>query len=212
MTDWSVLEKDNMSPKIVDKQLKRDNIVRSAVKVFSRRGIYDFKMIDIAVEAGIGKGTLYEYFRSKEDIINGTYKLVMDDFTVFLNEKLDVITEPVEKLKAFIFGTFEFFELNRDFMRLIFDFWVAGAARRDSRFFLAGFDETYRETVKYIRTIIDEGIKTRVFKPVDSEKAASLLLAAMDGLLFQVVLGLHRMDSRLLSGIVNQTVLEGLTL
>ncbi|MFZ5979885.1 MAG: TetR/AcrR family transcriptional regulator [Candidatus Zixiibacteriota bacterium] len=190
--------------------MKRENIVRAASRVFGRRGIYDFKMIDIANEAGIGKGTLYEYFRSKEEIISGAYKLVLRDYKSFLEEKTGYVTSPVDKLRGYIRLTFEFFEFNDNILRLIFDFWAAGISHRDSRFLLENVDESYRETVRHVKNIIDEGIAAGVFKPVDSEGTATLLLAVMDGLMFPVVLGLQRLDSRKLSEVVCQTVLEGI--
>ena len=66
-----------MSPKVVDRQKKREKILRAALKVFSDRGMTEFKMIDIATAAGIGKGTIYEYFSSKEDIIAGCFNVFM---------------------------------------------------------------------------------------------------------------------------------------
>lgn len=200
-----------MCPKVVDKQLKRNEIARSAARVLSRRGIHDFKMIDIACEAGIGKGTLYEYFRSKEEIIDGTYKLILQDYTEFLEERTTAVSGPEEKLKMFIRSSFEFFESNPDNLRLVFDFWAAGIDRHDSSFFLAGVEESYRDAVRQLRSFIDEGVAGRIFKPVDSEMTASLLLAVMDGLMFQVEMGLHRLDSRMLAEVVSRMVLEGIT-
>ncbi len=69
-----------MSPKIVNRQEKREHILRAALKVFSDKGISEFKMIDIATAAGIGKGTIYEYFPGKDDIITGCFNIFMHDF------------------------------------------------------------------------------------------------------------------------------------
>ena len=50
------------------KEEKRALIIEAAAKVFARRGFASTLMAEIAIEAGIGKGTLYEYFDSKEDL------------------------------------------------------------------------------------------------------------------------------------------------
>ena len=47
---------------------KKELIIEAAIKVFARDGLEKGKIADIAKEAGIGKGTVYEYFRSKNDI------------------------------------------------------------------------------------------------------------------------------------------------
>ena len=49
---------------------KRDQILNAARMVFSRGGLEKGKMADIAKEAGVGKGTVYEYFQSKEKLFN----------------------------------------------------------------------------------------------------------------------------------------------
>ncbi|RMF59539.1 MAG: TetR/AcrR family transcriptional regulator, partial [Calditrichaeota bacterium] len=49
-----------MSPKVVDKTAKRQEILDAALRVFARKGFKNTKMIDIAEEARIGKGTIYE--------------------------------------------------------------------------------------------------------------------------------------------------------
>jgi AcrR family transcriptional regulator len=47
---------------------KREAILRAAVKVFARKGYFNSKVADIAGEAGIADGTVYLYFKSKDEI------------------------------------------------------------------------------------------------------------------------------------------------
>ncbi len=68
-----------MTPRTTDKKNKRDQILRAALGVFAERGVHDFKMIDIARSLGMGKGTLYEYFPSKEAVITGSLELFSED-------------------------------------------------------------------------------------------------------------------------------------
>ena len=58
-----------MTPRIVDREAKRKQILGAAMTVFARKGINDFRMIEIAEAANMGKGTLYEYFPSKDELI-----------------------------------------------------------------------------------------------------------------------------------------------
>ena len=55
-------------PKIVDKKEKAARIGSAAITVFRKLGYHGTRMVDIAEAAGIGKGTLYEYFRNKDEI------------------------------------------------------------------------------------------------------------------------------------------------
>jgi AcrR family transcriptional regulator len=67
-----------MAPIVVDKAKKKTDILNAAIEVFATKGVANAKMNDIAIAANIGKGTIYEYFSSKEDIFSTA-------FHVFLN-------------------------------------------------------------------------------------------------------------------------------
>ncbi|MEL6333450.1 MAG: helix-turn-helix domain-containing protein, partial [Cyanobacteria bacterium J06626_26] len=62
-------------PKIVDKAAKRQEILEAAIAVFLEKGYHGAKMADIAVAAGMGKGTLYEYFPTKEALPKEIFNL-----------------------------------------------------------------------------------------------------------------------------------------
>ena len=119
-----------MSPKIVDKEQKRREIIQAAFKVFARQGVFNFKMIDIAEKAGIGKGTLYEYFSSKEELISGCFNLHMEYFEQMLKGKIESLSKPKEKLKAIIELTFEYFISHRSILSTMFDFWALSIQRK----------------------------------------------------------------------------------
>ena len=68
-------------PKIVDKQAKTQAIAAAAIKVFRQRGFHQTRMADVAAAAGVGKGTLYEYFQDKADILRFAFE---DYFSTFI--------------------------------------------------------------------------------------------------------------------------------
>ena len=78
-----------MSPKYVDKEEKKRDLLKAAMRVFAQRGVVNTKMADIALAAGIGKGTIYEYFRSKEDIFAEAYHLVFQGIEEKIGAVLD---------------------------------------------------------------------------------------------------------------------------
>jgi len=65
---------------------KKQLIIEAAIKVFARDGLEKGKIADIAKEAGIGKGTVYEYFRSKNDIFKVIEESVFSDFSIVFEE------------------------------------------------------------------------------------------------------------------------------
>jgi len=69
-----------MSPKIVDREAKRQAILAAAIAVFAEKGYHATKMADIASKAEMGKGTLYEYFRTKEELPKSIFSLMLEAF------------------------------------------------------------------------------------------------------------------------------------
>lgn len=199
-----------MSPRIVDKPAKRKEILRSAMAVCARQGVHDFKMIDIANAAGVGKGTLYEYFTDKEDLVCGCFELFLDDYNNYLGNRLTTISDPKKKLETMIKASFEFFVQNHDNLDIMFDFWAASVRSKDGDPLLSGGTEEYSQVIAEVSGMIREGAKIGVFKPVDARLAASMLLALLDGLLLQSVMGLININSRSLPQKVSRMFLEGI--
>lgn len=199
-----------MSPKVVDKPAKRKEILRSAMAVCARQGVHDFKMIDIANAAGVGKGTLYEYFTNKEDLVCGCFELFLDDYNNHLGKRLAAIGDPKQKLETMIKASFEFFVQNHDNLDIMFDFWAASVRSKDGDPLLSGGTEGYSHVIAEVSSMIKEGIKMGIFRPVDPKLAASMLLALLDGLLFQSVMGLIKINSRSLPQKISRMFLEGI--
>jgi len=199
-----------MTPKIIDKEKKKQEILRGALKVFSRRGIHDFKMIEVAQAAGVGKGTLYEYFPSKEHIVIESFELLFEDFETHLEKRVAHIASPVAQVREYFFAGFEFFVLQKRRLNVLFDFYAAGLPRKDGVPLLQNMVGNYRMAVDYLASIIKRGIDAGDFRPVDARVAASTLLAMLDGLLFQSALGMTAIGERKLPEKICDVYLGGL--
>ncbi|MCP4703890.1 MAG: TetR/AcrR family transcriptional regulator [candidate division Zixibacteria bacterium] len=200
-----------MSPKVVDKQKKREKILRSALKVFSDRGIADFKMIDIANTAGIGKGTIYEYFSGKEDIITGCFNIFMHDFGDILVSGLSEMLNPKEKIQKFFKLSFQYFSENQEAMSVLFDFWAAGIPRKHGKPIIPGIEKEYAEFQLFVSVILEDGIKQGLLRPHDTQTTALMILATLDGLMFQAVLGVIDITDKTLPDKISYTLLEGIS-
>ncbi|KGO31621.1 hypothetical protein Q757_06105, partial [Oenococcus alcoholitolerans] len=66
------------------KMSKKDAILKAALILFSQRSFYGTTMPEIAKKAGVGAGTIYRYFSSKEALVNELFVLVMDEFNAEL--------------------------------------------------------------------------------------------------------------------------------
>ncbi len=179
-----------MAPKIVDKQAKKLEIVKAAMRVFAQRGVVKTKMADIAEAAGIGKGTVYEYFRSKEDIFAETYRLVFEGTTEKVSAVLASGLDPETKLRQLMTITAEgFLGDGGDFAGIMMSFWSEGVRNKDDRIIdIINLEQIYADYRAMISGIIEEGVRDGEFRATNTFMTASVLIGAMDGILLQCIM------------------------
>jgi AcrR family transcriptional regulator len=83
-------------PKLVEE--RREQIVKAATKLFSEQGYYLTTIQDIAREAGISVGLIYQYFKDKDDVLFLTLKLVLETYEKVIPEALEGAEHPLERL------------------------------------------------------------------------------------------------------------------
>ncbi|MDD4775263.1 MAG: TetR/AcrR family transcriptional regulator [Syntrophomonas sp.] len=102
------------------RESKRELIMAAAIQVFSHKGYHQSKMEEIAVEAGIGKGTIYEYFPSKlqllQEIMEQSFHLYDHCFGMGISPAFSL----EERIKVLVQGHLQFCQDNKDLTRIIF--------------------------------------------------------------------------------------------
>jgi AcrR family transcriptional regulator len=83
-------------PRLVEE--RRGQIVRAAIKLFSEDGYYTTTIQQIAKQAGISTGLIYQYFRDKDDILFLSLKMVLDTYEHEIPTQLAGVEHPVERL------------------------------------------------------------------------------------------------------------------
>jgi AcrR family transcriptional regulator len=103
----------------VRKKEKKKTILKAAASVFSREGYEKTRMDDIASTAGVGKGTIYQYFNGKEQLFQ---EMIKDGFNVFtekLRQEIQASDNDAKVFKKIIDFSFQFMEMNKDIAKLI---------------------------------------------------------------------------------------------
>ena len=112
-------------PKKINKEEKKANILEASIKVFAKKGVTKTKMSDIAEAADIGKGTIYEYFRSKDDIFLASFHFFLENVDSVISQRLYRISDPQEKLLAYSSAWAEIFVgTNLEYAAIVLDFWA----------------------------------------------------------------------------------------
>jgi TetR/AcrR family transcriptional regulator, fatty acid metabolism regulator protein len=167
---------------------KYEAILRAAVKVFARSGFFNAKVADVAREAGVADGTVYLYFKNKDDILVSIFDHVMEEALALGRERLAEVSDPVEKLKRIVHAHLDRIGRDRD-LAIVFQVEL-----RSSTKFMEQFSATrVTEYLDMIRTVIEEGKKQGVFRgELNTTIAAKVLFGALDEMATNWVLSRKR--------------------
>jgi TetR/AcrR family fatty acid metabolism transcriptional regulator len=80
---------------------KRTRILNAAVTVFAEKGFHQARVSDVADAAGVADGTIYLYFKSKDDLLLTLFEEKMDEIIAGLREVLSPIESPIDRVRAF---------------------------------------------------------------------------------------------------------------
>ena len=174
-------------PKIVNKEQKKMEILQSAIYVFAEKGIQKTKMIDIAEKAGIGKGTIYEYFDSKENIFEEAFHSHFGQMELQVTQLAESSSDAVTKLKILMRTTLvDFFIEHGEFAGIMMDFWAEGIRQKDENILgIVNLKDMYTMFRGVVSDILQQGIDEGVFKTMNKFAVASAIIGSFDGLLLQ---------------------------
>ncbi|MDI3509135.1 MAG: hypothetical protein PWP55_1327 [Clostridiales bacterium] len=94
----------------VKEEARKEDILKASIRVFSKEGFYNARMEDIAVAAGVGKGTIYEYFPSKKVLFQEMMRYAVEMYIAEVERHVTGIKDAKEVLSSFM-------RFNIDFMR-----------------------------------------------------------------------------------------------
>jgi TetR/AcrR family fatty acid metabolism transcriptional regulator len=159
-----------------DKAGKRDAIFRAAIKTFAARGFFNAQVADVARAAGVAAGTVYLYFRGKDDLLISIFERTMKEAIAAGRQSVAAKTTPIERLREI--AKLHLGRLGRDRDLAI----VFQVELRQSTKFMERFSATHlREYLGIIRDIIDEGQQKGAFRrQINPTLAAKMFFGALD--------------------------------
>ena len=93
---------------------KYEAILRAAARVFARSGYFNAKVSDVARTAGVADGTVYLYFKNKDDLLTSIFGWAMGEFINRARSEMAELKDPREKLRRFARLHFSLLEQERD--------------------------------------------------------------------------------------------------
>ena len=167
-----------------NKNEKKAHIIESAAKVFAKKGFSGTVVADIATEAGIGKGTVYGYFSSKDDLFFAVFEWFSQKTAATAVVKFPALTGSTsERLKAMEESIINVVTEAKELYSLSMEFWAASASSKMRGRFKEAFRQSYAEFRDIISSLIQEGIERGEFRSdLDPDSLAAVLIGTWDAI------------------------------
>lgn len=163
---------------------KRKRLLHAAVQTFGRRGFHEAKIAEIAAEAGVAEGTVYLYFRSKEDLLGCVFDETMDEVLGVARAIRMAPGTAAAKLKGLVGLHLSFIGQDRD-LASVFQIELRRSARLVERFSRSRLTEYFR----LLDGVLREGIASgELRKDLDPRVAVRVLFGAADEILSEWLL------------------------
>jgi len=163
-------------PPKLDRADKRDALLRAAIDTFAARGFFNAQVADVARSAGVAAGTVYLYFRGKDDLLISIFERTMKEAIAEGKQSMLSVSDPVERLREI--ARLHLGRLGRDRALAI----VFQVELRQSTKFMERFSSTHlREYLGIIRDVISDGQARQAFRrELNPTLAAKLFFGALD--------------------------------
>ena len=141
----------------------------------------------IAERAGIGKGTVYEYFRNKQELFFAVFDAYIASMERLARERIEhPSTTAAAQIRQAIHAVLEMSAEERDLFPLVFEFWSASASEDRQARVATLFRETYAKFRTLITGQIRKGQQEGEFdRTADASRIAAVLVGSLDGLFLQ---------------------------
>jgi AcrR family transcriptional regulator len=188
-----------MSPRRVDVDARRQEVLRAAVRVFARKGFAATRVEDVAAEAGIGKGSVYLSFASREALLQAA----LADLTAQAEQMMAAARTgsgaPLDRLAALVRTAVGAALQEPELARVLLDLWSLGRSGVDVPLDMAGLYAGYRAVVA---DLLADAAAEGTARPDAGPDDATVIVGAIEGCLLQWVIDPRLPVDRLAESVV----------
>ena len=172
-------------------EARRRQIIDTAIETIATQGLSQTSLAEIARGAGISKGVISYHFAGKEELIEEILRSLLRRPAEFIKERVGGPTATLEKLRAYIEANFDFMEAHRNNYVALVDLW---GRRSDSMDHTPLTAEAYEPSRHYLARILEDGRERGELRLLPVQTTASLIQAAIDGVMLQWVFDENAVD------------------
>ena len=168
-------------------EFRKSELLNAARAVFGKKGFHDASIEEIAEMAEVAKGTVYLYYKSKNDLYLEALRFGLASLVNELKKRADSAGSCLETLRLLTRTKIVFFEENRDFFRIYYSELGKLPAHPAG---LTLVRDLYTEQAEVFQRVLRQGIKRREVRPLDIEKTAFAIADLTRGIAMQRLLGM----------------------
>lgn len=131
---------------------KHQKILQAAVKVFAEKGFFNSRISEIAKEANVADGTIYLYFKNKDDILISLFEKEFGKFVEEMRQKMEEEKDPLQKIRKFAEAHLSIVATKQDLAEVL-----GVEVRQSSKFMKEYVNQPFIEYLNIIRSIVIEG-------------------------------------------------------
>lgn len=164
-------------------EVRRDQILRSALRVFSKKGIQKASVNDVVRDAGISKGLVYLYFKGKDALIEAVMQRLFAPDLKRARRLIEATGSARGRLLEYARSIAVDAERYRKLLPLLFEYYSMLGRNKKLRAITANY---YRQQEDLLRRLVQQGMKSGEFSDaVDPETVAVSLLALQEGFILR---------------------------
>lgn len=160
----------------VVQEFRIQSIQDATMRVIARKGMAAATMQEIADEAGVAKGTIYLYFRDRDQLVEKTFETAMHTLTARIDEALERDIPFEEKIRAVMLAKFSFFNANREFFRLYLSLRMPEGPAARQRRQKQHCQPQYRDRAERLASVLQVAMNRGEIREADPYKLALFII------------------------------------
>jgi len=168
----------------VDQEKRRREILRATVALFSSHGYSDTNIQQVADHIGVAKGTIYLYFKTKEELFLAAVEYSIESLAETIDEAIKRADSPLKKIKAFIAAYITFVENKQVLAAMIVQEGAKFKSHAEKTYY-----RIYAENAPHLEKIIRDGVSDGTFRELNPVETTEILSNLMSGTMYSLVLG-----------------------
>jgi AcrR family transcriptional regulator len=169
-------------------EFRVQSIQDAAMRVIARKGMAAATMQEIAEEAGVAKGTIYLYFRDRDELVEKTFETAITQLIARVEKAMIEGKSLEEKIRAAMTAKLSFFRENREFFRLYISLRFPEGDAQQQRRHKRNCEPQYLGSVGRLAGILEEAMDRGEIRRFDSHRLALFIVEGSNAIVVERVM------------------------